>query len=77
MLYPQFAHIGKIRAATRIGVGARQVWTVFSEEVHPKGHIVLRVLAQPVPPLAKFVRELDFPCYESIMYWYTYIVKGI
>jgi hypothetical protein len=61
----------------RIGIGPRQGWTVFSEETDPESHFVLRVLAQPAPPLAKFVRELDFPGHESIMFLNTYIVKGI
>ena len=77
MLDSQFAHIGKIRATNRVCIGPSQGWAVFSEEVYPKSHIVLRILGQPVPPVTEFICELNFPRHVLIMYLFTYIVKGI
>ncbi len=67
VLDAKFAHIGKIGAMYRVGVGPRKGRALFSEEINRKAHIVLRVLGQPVPPLSELVGELDFPAIKAIM----------
>jgi len=77
MLNAQFAHVGKIRAVHCVGVWPRQSRAVLSKKVHPDGHIFLCVFGQQAPPFSELIGKLDFPGYRSIMYFITYIVKGI
>ena len=61
MLHPQLAHIGEIGAINGVGIGSGQGRTLFPGQVNPEGHIVLRAVSQPIPPLAEFIREFYLP----------------
>jgi hypothetical protein len=44
----------------RVGLWAGQRWAELFQNINAIGNAVLLVDCQPVPPLAKFIRELDY-----------------
>jgi hypothetical protein len=68
MLNPQFAHIRELGIANRIGVRSCERRPGVLKHVHGEIYTVLFFRRQPVPPPAKFIRELDFPGHRLIMY---------
>jgi hypothetical protein len=60
MLDAQLLHVRVPRRAHRIRLRPAKIWTVPLDQLHPRGHAVLLVFGQTVPPLLELIREFDF-----------------